>query len=576
MIRPAPSSSSESQRYAWRETAAIFLIFMVAGGAAAPHVNESHYLAKAKRYWDASYCPGDFFLGSADPHLAFYWSTGWLTQLLPLTAVAWVGRMAAWGLLAFGWQRLSASVVRAPWSAAVSAALWVMLLRNGIQNFSGEWVVGGIEAKSIAYGFFLLGMAALVRGDWRRPWIWFGAASAFHVLVGGWAVLAALGVWLTGPRHERASWRPLVPSLLAGGALSLIGLVPTLTLEWHAEPAVRAEAARIYVFDRLPHHLAPLSLPAPELRRRLQWLGGLMATLVGTAIWLRRRADGVARGAPAAIASTHAAARAMRFAAFALAGAAAGLAIELTLEHEPLAAARVLRYYWFRQLDVALPLAIAIVGSGWVVTMWRSGAPWARVAALLPPLLSASFLAHVSHHRWQSNVPPGLQQVENVTAWIEAGEWIAGNTPSDARFLIPRWGHTFKWYASRADVASYKDVPQDAVGVLEWRTRMRALFPTIDAPGERGRQIVLDSPERLGTSRVLELAKRYGASHVLARSAPRLDLPVVFETARGADHGGYVVYEAGVPRGAIARPDRSGNSSNRPTPAAADLRSRQR
>jgi hypothetical protein len=53
-------------------------------------------------------------------------------------------------------------------------------------------------------------------------------------------------------------------------------------------------------------------------------------------------------------------ARVMRFAAFALAGALAGLAIEIALKNDPLAAARILRYYWFRQVDVALPLAIAI------------------------------------------------------------------------------------------------------------------------------------------------------------------------------------------------------------------------
>lgn len=547
----APSNlleTAKSRPFSWMEWSVILLVFFIDGGAAAPHVNESHYLAKAKHYWDASYCPGDQFLDSADPHLAFYWSIGWLTLLMPLSAVAWVSRVATWALLAFGWERLSSSVVRAPWASVLSAALWVTLLRDGNHNFAGEWVVGGIEAKCIAYGFFLLGMAALARGDWRRPWIWFGAASAFHVLVGAWAVLTALGVWITEPRSTRASLRTLMPGLVAGGLLSLVGLVPSLALEWHTDPELNAEAARIYVFDRLPHHLAPLTLPTAELQWRLTWLGGMIAAFVAIAVWTSGRRRSEEKLAAATFESWPAVARVMRFAAFALAGALAGLAIEIALKNDPLAAARILRYYWFREVDVALPLAIAIVGSGWCVAMLRSGFAWKRALAIAPMLWAAWFLGSATWARWQSNLPPALAQVENASAWQEACEWIAENAPADARFLVPRWGHSFKWYASRADVANYKDVPQDAASVVAWRKRIAALYPTIDAVDERGRKIMLDSPELLGTPRVTELAQRYGASHVIARSSPRLDLPVAFEAPapEGSDVSGYIVYETGV------------------------------
>ena len=531
-----------------REIALIFLIFFIDGGAAAPHVNETHYLTKAKHYWDAAYCPGDLFLDSADPHVAFYWSLGWLTKFLPLTAVAWIGRIAAWTLLAAGWQRLSTAVVSARWASVLSAALWVALLRDGNRNFAGEWVVGGIEAKCVAYGFFLFGMAALVRGDWRRPWIWFGAASAFHVLVGAWAVLAAMGVWLTEPRGERAATRVLLPGLVAGGLLALIGLIPSLALEWHTDPALNAEAARIYVYDRLPHHLAPLSLPPDEVRWRLTWLGGMVAAFAGLWLWLRRQVREANGLAAASIDSSAAAARIMRFAAFALAGAIAGLAIELALNHDRLAAARLLRYYWFRQVDVALPMALAIVGTGWVLATLQSSRMWARAAALAPLIGAAAFLGGMTFARWQSNLPPAIWQVENATGWQAACAWADEHTPADAKFLVPRAGHSFKWYASRADVGTNKDVPQDAASVIEWRSRTRELFPTLDSVDDRGRKILLDSPELLGTPRVLELARKYGASHVIARSSPALDLPVLFATPvdPGADVSGYTIYETGV------------------------------
>jgi hypothetical protein len=535
------------RRWALLESALIFLLFFIDGGAAAPHVNESHYLAKAKHYWDASYCPGDLFLDSADPHLAFYWAFGWLTLLLPLSAVAWIGRIVAWSLLAAGWFRLSTSVLTARWAPLFSAALWVTLLRDGNRNFAGEWVVGGIEAKCIAYGFFLFGLAAMARGDWRRPWIWFGAASAFHVLVGAWAVIAAGCVWLTEPRGDRAPLRVLVPGLVIGGLTSLVGVVPSLALEWNVDAELTAEAARIYVFDRLPHHLAPLSLAAGERDFRLAYLAGMIAAYVALTAWFWQSQRRGYSGVSAEFSSSQAAQRVVRFAAFALAGAMAGLAIEYFLRDDPLLAARLLRYYWFRQVDVALPLAISLLGSAWIAWMLRQGAAWRRVVALAVIIWPIYFLGSVTYARWQSNLPPALKQVENAVAWQKACRWIDEHAPADARFIIPRWGHAFKWYAARADVASYKDVPQDPASVVAWRDRLRKLYPTINARDERGRKIMLDSPEVLGTPQVLELAKRYGATHVIARSSPRLDLPVLFETEvpPGADVSGYIVYDTG-------------------------------
>ena len=63
----------------WLEVGLVFVVFFVAGGAPAPHVNETYYLTKAKHYWDPAWCAGDLFLESGDAHQAFYWSIGWLT-----------------------------------------------------------------------------------------------------------------------------------------------------------------------------------------------------------------------------------------------------------------------------------------------------------------------------------------------------------------------------------------------------------------------------------------------------------------------------------------------------------------
>ena len=53
-------------------------------GQIPPDVNESHYLPKAKHFWDPTWCAGDLFLGSSFSHWLFYVTTGWLTRFLSL------------------------------------------------------------------------------------------------------------------------------------------------------------------------------------------------------------------------------------------------------------------------------------------------------------------------------------------------------------------------------------------------------------------------------------------------------------------------------------------------------------
>ena len=49
-------------------------------------------------------------------------------------------------------------------------------------------------------------------------------------------------------------------------------------------------------------------------------------------------------------------------------------------------------------------------------------------------------------------------------------------TENDALFLTPREQQTFVWYAQRAQVVCYKDVPQNAADMLTWRERVDTLF----------------------------------------------------------------------------------------------------
>src|SRR5947208_1403278 len=158
----------------------IFLIFFLFAGSPPPDVGESHYLVKAKHYWQPEFCAGDLFLESRDAHATFYWTFGWITRFCSLATAARVGRGLTWLLLAWSWRRLSWAVVPRPLVSLLSAGLMLLFLRNF--HLAGEWIVGGVEAKGFAYVLVFLALEAIANNRWQASLLFAGGAGAFHVL----------------------------------------------------------------------------------------------------------------------------------------------------------------------------------------------------------------------------------------------------------------------------------------------------------------------------------------------------------------------------------------------------------
>lgn len=502
----------------WLEVALVFAVFFVAGSAPVPHSNEAHYLCKAKQAWQPDWCAGDMFLESADAHLAFYLTVGYLTKWFSLTTVAWIGRVMVWALLAWAWQRLSRTVLRGPASAVLSAVVLVTLLKEN--HFAGEWVVGGVEGKGFAYGLVFFGLATMVEGRWRSVWPWLGLASSMHVLVGGWSVVVAAFVWLKESATVRPALLSLFPALLLGGVLALPGIVPALQLTRGVSAEDCTEANQIYVFDRLPHHLAPLTLRRAELQKRALRHGLLV--LVFYLLW------SVSRGnRPEGLV------RLVRFAWASLGLSAMGFAWELACWNHPAWAASLLKYYWFRLADVAVPIAVCLLGGWMLQQMFARRAKFAVPAVLLVALLSGGMLLNSSIQRWCYEPSPADKKLCDAAAWQEACAWIRDNTPEDALFLVPRRSQTFNWNAHRRDLVTWKDVPQDAASLFIWRDRFFDVFVSTD---ENGEKVYRERLAQQGTDRIIFLADKYGIDYVLTTSDPPLQLPIIYANSH------YTVY----------------------------------
>jgi hypothetical protein len=316
--------------------------------------------------------------------------------------------------------------------------------------------------------------------------------------------------------------KQMLPGLIAGGAISLLGILPALALTWHVPPDVAAESARIYVFERLAHHLALLALPQDEVMLRIARHAALVIVLIS----LMRAAK--SRTLPIAPFDSI-----RQFAIGAVLIALAGFAIELIFSNQPLIAARLLRYYWFRLTDFAVPLAVALYATALIAAGIERRRPWAVWALTLAIVFVGWQLSTTARHRMLNPIPPADIKVRDFDAWVDATEWIAENTPRGALFLTPRSSQSFKWRAGRAEVVTRKDIPQDAPSMVKWFARLKNVFAQ-EVAGERK---LVDSPSELSTERVLQLAREYHFDYVLADRTQLLSLPIVYKNAE------YVVYQ---------------------------------
>ena len=529
---PGDHSLGRDRRQAIFETLLIAVCFAAYAGQLPPDVNESHYLTKAKHFYDSGYCSGDLFLGSSYSHWLFYASTGWLTRFMSLASFAWVGRIIVWIATAFAWQRLSYQVVPTRWCSILSAMFFLLL--NDRFHMAGEWVVGGLEAKSVATVFVIFALGQLAKRDWKTVWPLLGVASAFHALVGGWCVIACgIAWWMTevcrgttlpSLTYLRKQIRPQVVPLVIGGGIALVGVLPPLIADWNTPNGIAREAHFIYVHERLSHHLWFGAFSVSHVARFVlitvfwfglyRWMGN--SRQVRSSVFDAKFKPLKYFGVGSLLIS---------FAGLLLCGAADSASFDwLNLEG-------LLRFYWFRLSDFAIPLTTSLAATfllrRWLVNP-RDQSRRMAAAVATSCIVVAALLMIVERH--QSGIPnadraalprydddPELTQ-KTYDDWRSVCNWIRANTPPDAVFITPDQQQTFKWYAQRTEIVCWKDVPQDAASMTQWWERVEAIiFP--QRRSELGMLVYDDS-------QLAELAAKDGATHLLLpRSAYQIADP---------------------------------------------------
>ena len=537
------SSSTCCSRHFWisvAEISAIVILFFVYAGHPAPDVNEAHYLAKAKHFWQPTWCAGDAFLESDDAHIAFYWTAGWLTKFMSLTAFAWFGRIVTWLLLAATWHQFIRCFTRRSGDSLFSAAIALCLWHHF--HLAGEWVVGGFEAKGFAMAFLFVALRRVASNQWGSAFVALGAASSFHVLVGGWGVLGVAATLATRWKIEQPNPKTIASGLIGGGLLALPGLVPALWLMSGVDATTQQRAAEIYV-DRLGHHLEIYRM-APE---RIAMFGML---LVAWSImrFLERRAH-ARRSGPIAFAVQ----RIQRFVSMSVVIGIVGWMLDYFSIVLP-AVDRLLRFYFFRLADIAVPIGVVVslvvwlqAGNGHPNTDAENGNKerykkrdnrgFATCAILVAVTITlATGFIRSPKRRVAPAFVQGLGRDLNTSElrihwrdWQDTCGWIDKHTPTTARCLTPTISQTFCWYANRPEVAVWKNIPQDAMSIVHWRETMNQIHASSIYPKPNA----TNPPSFVDPS---DLARKYDFEYLVATDKPSLPWPRVYRNAT------YIVY----------------------------------
>lgn len=482
----AAHSGTSSRWYILAATflAVLFLAFSLIRSPI-PGVNESHYLSKAKHFWQPQWCRGDLFLESANPHAVFYGIFGLLTTKFSLTTSALIIRAGQSLLLATGWLALTRRCLGNWHNGLTAAALFLLLQSTG--TWSGEWIVGGAESKVWSYGFLFFAAAWGLDQRWLLSALLVGLAISMHPVVGCWGLVIALiawvGNWLVAgltPRvlpqtNSSIDTNEMVsPETSHGVTLlrialvmtvvfctSLPGLIPAIQSLSAPNARIASEADFLQVGVRLPHHLDPLTFSVWAWRD----YGLLVLVLVLVRCRLKTRHRALQWLERWMIAS--------------LLIAALGVLIAWgprPLKELPVWELRVklLKLYPFRMADMLIPITLACTMAAWLgefiedrlTAVSRFVATTTICGILLLIALSVPTLDKTLDQQ-----PPGVQ-----TDWLAACQWIREHAPPGAVLYAINDNWSLRWYAERPEYFHFKDCPQDAASIIEWNNRNWILY----------------------------------------------------------------------------------------------------
>ncbi len=485
--------------------------------------NEVDVLPLAKQFVAPDWIANDWYLNlETNYRYLFQIIFGWLIVHFGFLATSIIGRLicyalVSWGIVLLG-QKLGLSL-----SYLLLATVVITYQGNLQGTIAGEWFVGGLEAKALAYGLILIALPLMLSKKYILMTLLLGLATSFHVLVGGWAFITTLGWFCFRPQRlfklGKNVWLLLV-IYLAASAFA----IPTAFQQLFA-PSISANISPsfIYVFLRLPHHLNPFAWH-PLLWLRLTIYLSIWALCM---VSLQKNAD--LQGWKS---EDYARFELAEFTLISLIPFVTGVAIAF-FDHQ----GQWLQYYPFRFGDMMLPLTtfLLLACSLQAKFSFKNN----RFRLILIALLSCILLTQGAIFNQRAiayaDFPTSEQDVDSQFKLMST--WIDEHIDREAIVISHPWKLTsFSWMSERATIVKLKMFPQTKKSIVEYYERLNDLSAGAvakiyfgDRKIDQGNMVKAISAgfSHLNTSQVKQLMTKYQSNYFLTDESHHLDLPVV-------------------------------------------------
>jgi len=480
-------------------------------------VNEVNILPFARQHADPSWVPQDWYYNLPSsyrgPFIAIF---GNFASVFGFLATSIVGRIVAFSLVATGFVFL-ARTLRLKLILLLVAVTALLLSTNNQGLIAHEWIIIALEPKVIAYGFLLIGISFMLRENYRLMALFLGLTISFHVLVGGWALIAVM-IWLLFYRREIFANLKTLTSLgmiyLLAACLAIPPIIKELTTV--TTPDGKLDPSYIYVHLRTPHHLNPLSWSL-ELWKEQPLIYSIIFVITFFILWKWKEHKAVQLGV---------------FALCTMIPFVFGLIIA-PLDTQ----GKLLQYYPFRLGDIMFPLITCLLFVYLLqVIGWKS--QFGKKALMLVCLIvlgNSIFVQGKDFYESALTLPQFPSKPQMVSPeWKDMCYWIRDNINSEERFIShPINDINFTWLSERATIVKYKFVPPVSSEVNKWFQRLNDLSGTVDitkaSSKEEIKSLINKGYSTLNTEQFQQLMEKYEANYLVTRSDKQLNFNIVYQ-----------------------------------------------
>lgn len=500
----------------------IFLLIFVQKLTTSYIPNEVDVLPYAKQFWDPGWLQSDWYLNLENTYRnLFSIIIGPLVSWLGFDVGRYTGRLLVYLFLSVAIYDFFKSI-----RLNIVIGLLVLFIYLDHQSIiAGEWIVEGVDTKTVAYSFVILSWAALIRKRYLSLFAFLGAALSFHPLVGIYAVYCSVPAVLAN-RAWRSDWWIIIKNSWVFLITGIFGIWSIIVSLFQNSVLDSSPAWWVYTLYRLRHHLLPGS-----------WGYGYWMVIFFFSVLFFGAVFFLAKS------------KRLRFlAAYALASVSLFL---IGLVIYALGEVSLLRFYWFRFPDVIVPF-LGLVISGLIVqnlfkilganiltlaedSLFRkiSRSEYAGKIAAFAVILVIFIMASISaFNRVQS-------EMYSHGPIRDMELWIAENTPEDSVFLINPKIEDFYIFAERPVFVTFKHMPQSGPDIIEWYERIKLCngnhlpqkmdFDSLDE--------IEANLNNLDEEAINNIAESYGVDYYLG--VPRKDLPFRLVHSDGQ----YALYE---------------------------------